>query len=242
MVTDAQTATTLSMDVPPRLLPALTSVDVAFAASCASAAGALFIIANWLCNRAARRLFFLRLIVFLAVANLLSACAYAMSFVEWRILGRGSPTPVLDENLSGAWCLVQATLLLFFETASVLWTVALAAALHQQVVARRAAPERMERWFHLVCWGAPCALTLALLFSRSLGPADEPRTAWCWIASGAAPLNHTTPHAMASRAGGGGGGGPALLGGGSDGPADGALTGAAGGGASTASSSSSLSE
>ena len=47
-------------------------IYVAFGCSLLSVAGALFIIANWVCNRAARRLFFLRLIVFLALANLLS--------------------------------------------------------------------------------------------------------------------------------------------------------------------------
>ena len=67
--------------------------------------------------------------------------------------------------------------------ASILWTVAIALALHHQVVARRAAPESLERWYHLICWGVPCVLALALLLSHRLGPADEPRTAWCWIAS-----------------------------------------------------------
>ena len=67
--------------------------------------------------------------------------------------------------------------------ASVLWTVAIALALREQVVARRTAPERLETWYHIVCWGMPCVVALVLLLSRRLGPADEPRVAWCWIAS-----------------------------------------------------------
>jgi hypothetical protein len=50
-------------------------------------------------------------------------------------------------------------------------------------VARRAAHERLERWYHLICWGVPCAAATALLLGGRLGPADEPRAGWCWIAS-----------------------------------------------------------
>ena len=125
-------------------------MDVAFACSLGSIAGSLFILLNWACNGAARRLFFLRLIVFLAVANLLSAIGYCMSFVEWRVLGRGAESPKIDAHFSQVWCLVQALLLLLFENASMLWTIAIALALHQQVVARRAAPEKLEPYYHLV--------------------------------------------------------------------------------------------
>ena len=64
----------------------LTAVDVAFAASVGSACGALFILCNWLCNPLARRLFFLRLIVFLSVANLFSSVSYIMSFLSLAAL------------------------------------------------------------------------------------------------------------------------------------------------------------
>ena len=97
------------------MIPALTTVDVAFACSLGSIAGSLFILLNWACNGAARRLFFLRLIVFLAVANLLSAIGYCMSFVEWRVLGRGAESPKIDAHFSQVWCLVQALLIVIFE-------------------------------------------------------------------------------------------------------------------------------
>ena len=118
-------------------VPDLLNVDVAFACSLASACGALFIIGNWRCNWAARRLFFLRLIAWMALANLLSACAYIMSFVEWRVLGRNSETPVYDEAASQLWCLIQSISIVIFENASILWTVAIALALHAQVVVRQ---------------------------------------------------------------------------------------------------------
>ena len=96
------------------VLPDLVDVDVAFACSLASAAGGVFILATWMCNRAARCLFFLRLIACLALANLLSASAYMMSFVEWRVLGRTLDSPT-DERFSQTWCLVQALLIVIFE-------------------------------------------------------------------------------------------------------------------------------
>lgn len=183
--------------------PDFIDIDVAFGCSLASVAGSIFIIGNWLCNRAARRLFFLRLIAFLALANLLSACAYIMSFVEWRLLGRGTTSAILSDHTSQVFCLVQALCILTFEGASVLWTVAIALALHQQVVARRAAPERLERWYHLVCWGLPAVVAVSLMVMRRLGPADEPRTAWCWIASHSErPGNHTRPPLPLSGGGG----------------------------------------
>ena len=190
----------------PPILPDLVIVDVAFACSLGSVAGAIFIIGNWACNGAARRVFFLRLIAYLAVANLLSACAYMMSFVEWRILGRGTSSPVLDDDTSQWYCLIQALGIVIFEYASVLWTVAIALALHQQVVVRRVAPEALERWYHLVCWGVPMLIALGLLLAHRLGPADEPRTAWCWIVSHwDGPTNHTLPphHVPVSDGGGG---------------------------------------
>lgn len=180
--------------------PDLVDVDVSFVASLASAGGALFILVNCLCCRAAHRLFVLRLISFLAVANLLSALAYMMSFIEWRVLGH------VSTEFSGGWCLTQAVLMVVFEASSILWTVLIAFALHQQIVGRRLGLERREIVYHFVGWGVPTALALVLLLSGQLGPADEPRVAWCWISSNAGPrhANHTT-------AGNGGGGGDGAL-------------------------------
>ena len=195
----------------------LTAIDVAFAASLASAMGALFILCNWLCNPLARRLFFLRLIVFLSIANLLSSVSYIMSFVEWRIMHRGGA----DDRFSRAWCLTQALLMVVFENASILWTVAIALALHQQVV-RRDAAERHERYYHLVAWGVPIVAATALMLTGRLGPADEPREAWCWIASNSGPVGNRTLALgqLAGVAAGQGGGSrravPFVGGGGSD--------------------------
>jgi hypothetical protein len=194
----------------------LTAIDVAFAASLASALGALFILCNWLCNPPARRLFFLRLIAYLSVANLLSSASYLMSFVEWRALHRGGA----DDALSRAWCLAQALLMVTFENASVLWTVAIALALHAQVV-RRDSAERHEARYHAVAWGAPAAAAAALALTGRLGPADEPREAWCWIASNSGPRTNGTAAAerlagAAAGRGGGWGAAPFVVGGGAD--------------------------
>ena len=168
--------------------PDLTAIDVAFVFSLASAAGALFIIMNWIFNRQGQRLFFLRLIVFLSLANLLSSIAYIMSFVKWRAL----MDRARDDGFTRTYCLVQGSVMVFAESASVIWTVLIALALHQQVV-RRAAADRHECYYHLIAWGVPLAMSVALLLAHRLGPADEPRETWCWIASNSSepPGNHT---------------------------------------------------
>ena len=166
----------------PPLTPDLAVIDVAFVASVASFFGAAFIVTNWCCNSSARRLFFMRLIVFLSIANMGSSIAYILSFVEWRF-GLGGGAYAVADDRPQTWCLAQALTMVVFENASILWTVAIALALHQQVVARRAAYERLERWYHLVCWGVPLALAAALFFGGMLGQSDDPhRATWCWIA------------------------------------------------------------
>ena len=173
--------------------PDLRVIDVAFAASVASAAGALFILANWCCVRSSRRVFFLRLIVFLSLANLLTAASYIMSFAEWRVAGG------LTGGARQRYCIAQAFVMLVFEPASVLWTVCIAVTLHCQVVARRSSPERLELWFHLVSWGVPTAIALLLLLAHQLGPADAHHTAWCWIAAdGPRPLPVNVSNAASS--------------------------------------------
>ena len=149
----------------------------AFAASILSFFGALLILCHHACA-STRRTFFMRLVASLTVANLLTAVAYAMSMIEWRVM------PVAAAGLR-AWCLAQAVLLVVFEDASILWTAVIAITLHQQVVARRGlATERLEGWLHAVCWGVPGVTALALLLTNNLGPADAPRRGWCWITAG----------------------------------------------------------
>jgi len=150
-------------------------------ASGLSFCGAAFVVVTYVLGR--RRHFILRLIVSLAVANLLSAVSYLMSWFEWRFL----PSP------SSAWCPTQAMLMVVFEDASILWTVAIALTMHQQTVARMK-PERLERWFHAVCWGVPATIALILLLLGMLGPADPaPRRTWCWIAAEVPSSNSSLP-------------------------------------------------
>eukprot|EP00966_Prymnesium_polylepis_P086515 2002414-Prymnesium_polylepis.1 len=83
-------------------------------------------------------------------------------------------------------------LMVVFENASVLWTIAIAFTLHEQVVAKRPHVERLEPLFHLGCWGTPLAIATALLLADRLGPADASPTSWCWI-RGVALARHMTP-------------------------------------------------
>ena len=165
-------------------------IEVAFVASIFSALGALFILLNWMCVRSSR-IFFLKLIVYLCIANLLSSASYIMAFVDTRPSAlhgpcadaySGKTVHMTDETCAPSVpCVVQAGTLVVFETASVLWTIAIAFTLHQQVVAKRADVERLEPWYHLLCWGVTVAIAVALLCTDRLGPADDSPTAWCWI-------------------------------------------------------------
>ncbi len=163
---------------------------LAFIVSLISATGSLFILGNWICLRSAR-LPFMRLVVAMALANLLSAGSYIFGFFDWH-----------DRTASGApsaACLAQAVTMITFEDASILWTVSIAVTLHKQVVSRTgsASSGALEPWFHAICWGVPALTALALLASSSLGPADGDHTAWCWIASSS---NHTSSSTVDERA------------------------------------------
>ena len=107
-------------------------IAVAFVTSLFSALGALFIIVSWATNRTLR-IFFLRLVMFLSVANFCSAVAYAMSLAE---LLPGSAS--LANTPHGVGCQLQAWLMAIFESAGVLWTVAIAWTLHEQVAGQSA--------------------------------------------------------------------------------------------------------
>ena len=147
-------------------------VTTAVVASCLSIVGSLFIIISWLASSS--RMFFLRLIMLLSIANLLSSLSYAMSA---RLL--------IDDNSSDTICQLQAWTMTIFESASVLWTLVIAWTLHEQVVGKRGDVERLEPLYHALCWGLPLAMAIAMSMSSELGPATPEHTDWCWIAGGA---------------------------------------------------------
>ena len=150
-----------------------TVITTAFAASLLSIVGALFVLFNWVCFPA-NRIFFLKLITFLAVSNLLSATSYVISFV--------ARTAALDGAAADAACQLQAFLMMTFETAGIYWTIAIAWTLYRQVVRKRPRVEQWERAYHVVCWGVPLVAALVLLFTNSLGGADAGgHETWCWI-------------------------------------------------------------
>jgi len=169
-------------------------VTTALCASILSVLGALFIILNWLLVRSSR-IFFLKLIVYLSVANLLSSISYIMAYIDSTTTQRvecghnSSATPLYCPP--DGVCIAQAMLMLIFENASIFWTIAIAFTLHQHVVAKRPRVERLEPYYHLCCWGLALIIALTLLFTDRLGPADSYSQSWCWI-RGVALSRHTT--------------------------------------------------
>ena len=118
-----------------------------------------------------------KLVVCLSIANLLSSAAYSLSFVNTlRHIDGGFGDSI------GPLCKSQAVFIITFETSSVLWTVAIAWTLYEQVVLKAGSRvERWEPWYHACCWGAPVVLAIVLLLTDEVGPADS-HAEWCWIA------------------------------------------------------------
>ena len=170
-------------------------VTIAVVASILSIVGSLFIILSWLASSS--RMFFLRLIMFLSIANLLSSCSYALSI---RLLVTDDPAtgalcqlqvrapavrrPHPTALTRGARARAQAWTMTIFESASVLWTFVIAWTLHEQVVGKRGDVERLEPLYHVLCWGLPLGTAIAMCTTHELGPATPAHTDWCWIAGG----------------------------------------------------------
>lgn len=179
----------------------------AVGASLASLLGVLFVLCSWACG-AGPRVYYLKLVMLLAVANGITAVGYGLSLR--RLLPPGASTrPDLGGSGSGrfgatadapgihvdgessgtedALCGFQAWLVTAGELSSLLWTLAIALALDSQVVRKSVDTGRTERLAHAVCWGVPAAAASLMLVSQSLGPPTPAHREWCWIRGGPYP-------------------------------------------------------
>lgn len=128
--------------------------------------GSCWVIITFIAYPQLRR-FFSRLVLFLAVSDLW-LCASVL-------LGQ-PPVPHYTK------CMVQSAMGSFFGLSSVLWTAAIADALHRVVLCRDLAVESgHEARLHVISWGVPLAC-LALIFSTGVyGQAGG----GCWIRNSA---------------------------------------------------------
>ncbi|XP_029974796.1 G-protein coupled receptor 157 [Salarias fasciatus] len=111
-----------------------------------------------------------RLLVYLSVADWLSAVSYA--YGAWSAFRADSPE-----------CVAQGAVSTFSNTSSFFWTVAIAVYLYVFIVrcSQRAA-DSLVLPFHLVSWGVPLAITVAAVCLNKIGyNASEVSVGWCWI-------------------------------------------------------------
>ncbi|XP_062397594.1 G-protein coupled receptor 157 [Sardina pilchardus] len=111
-----------------------------------------------------------KLLVFLSVADLLSAVSYA--YGVWKIFDGDS----LD-------CIVQGAISTFANTSSFFWTVAIAIYLYIFIVkSSQRLADSLVLYFHLVSWGLPLGITVAALCLHKIGyDASEVSVGWCWV-------------------------------------------------------------
>ncbi|XP_006885840.1 PREDICTED: probable G-protein coupled receptor 157 [Elephantulus edwardii] len=112
-----------------------------------------------------------RLLLFLSLADLLSASSYFYG--------------VLQDFSGPSWdCVLQGALSTFANTSSFFWTVAIAVYLYLSIV-RAAHGPRSDHlfWaFHVVSWGVPLAITVAAVVLKKIGyDASDVSVGWCWI-------------------------------------------------------------
>ncbi|XP_062961240.1 G-protein coupled receptor 157 isoform X1 [Cynocephalus volans] len=112
-----------------------------------------------------------RLLLFLSLADLLSAASYFYG--------------VLQDFAGPSWdCVLQGALSSFANTSSFFWTVAIALYLYLSIVrvARGPRADRLLWAFHVVSWGVPLAITMAAVTLKKIGyDASDVSVGWCWI-------------------------------------------------------------
>ncbi|XP_029087116.1 solute carrier family 2, facilitated glucose transporter member 5 isoform X1 [Monodon monoceros] len=112
-----------------------------------------------------------RLLLFLSLADLLSAASYFYG--------------VLQDFEGPSWdCVLQGALSTFANTSSFFWTVAIALYLYLSIVRTSRGPGdgRLLWAFHVVSWGIPLVITVAAVTLKKIGyDASDVSVGWCWI-------------------------------------------------------------
>ncbi|XP_060115044.1 G-protein coupled receptor 157 [Heteronotia binoei] len=111
-----------------------------------------------------------RLLLYLSLADLLSAAAYFYG--------------VLQDFGGPSWdCVAQGALSTFANTSSFFWTVAIALYLYFVIVRGGGPAGPGLLWlFHAVSWGVPLSITAAAVALKKIGyDASDVSVGWCWI-------------------------------------------------------------
>ncbi|CAB1330299.1 unnamed protein product [Coregonus sp. 'balchen'] len=110
------------------------------------------------------------LLVFLSVADFLSAGSYA--YGVWSVFESDS----VD-------CVVQGAISTFANTSSFFWTVSIAIYLYIFIVkSNQRLADSFVLCFHVISWGIPLGITIAALSLGRIGyDASEVSVGWCWV-------------------------------------------------------------
>ncbi|XP_018413020.1 PREDICTED: probable G-protein coupled receptor 157 [Nanorana parkeri] len=111
-----------------------------------------------------------QLLLFLSVADLLSAVSYFYG--------------VLRDFKASTWdCVAQGALSTFSNTSSFFWTMAVALYLYITIVhSQQSLAEHMIYWFHVISWGVPLVITVTAVCLQKIGyDASYVSVGWCWI-------------------------------------------------------------
>ncbi|XP_036447977.1 G-protein coupled receptor 157 [Colossoma macropomum] len=111
-----------------------------------------------------------KLLVFLSVADLLSALSYFYGVLK-----------VFNSNTQD--CIAQGAISTFANTSSFFWTVAIAIYLYIFIVkSSQRLADSLVLYFHLISWGVPLSITVAALALQKIGyDASEVSVGWCWV-------------------------------------------------------------
>ncbi|XP_004863981.1 G-protein coupled receptor 157 isoform X2 [Heterocephalus glaber] len=112
-----------------------------------------------------------RLLLFLSLADLLSAASYFYG--------------ALRDFTGPSWdCVLQGALSSFANASSFFWTMAIALYLYLSIVraARGPRADRLLWAFHGVSWGIPMTITVVAVALKKIGyDASDVSVGWCWV-------------------------------------------------------------
>ncbi|KAJ8031861.1 Cyclic AMP receptor-like protein A [Holothuria leucospilota] len=113
----------------------------------------------WLFNKL--KIFFYRILLFIALCNILQTIAVLI--------------PVDNDRRRSPGCTFQGLLLQFSTCTTVSWELGLTAHLFAKTF--YSDQNDYDRIYHAACWGVPALLTIIPLIAKQYGPA----IIWCWI-------------------------------------------------------------
>ncbi|KAL3861110.1 hypothetical protein ACJMK2_007182 [Sinanodonta woodiana] len=161
---------------------------------CMSIFGAIFIIVTY-CLLPGIRNFPRKLLLYLTLADILTAFGNLMGTIRYLILKDGekiannSGTIFYYASINEV-CVIQSFITTFSNMASFFWTVVIAVYMFTAVVhpSQVFKGVKAECVYHLLSWGIPGAITITALALNVLGEENSIGTgSWCWIRSDLEP-------------------------------------------------------